>query len=240
MKSFSSAEKKWIKDRFPNLRVNSSGENVSISGDLVVDMFYDESLDDRYIIFPDGEVHSSDRYINDVYQIRVEYDNASFVPAVYETSGRIKAFAKRKNVLLADFHINDDSRLCLCPKPLEKRILNNPHTIQDFFARLVIPFFYAHSFFEKFNRWPWKDYSHGDPGILECYAEFISKVQDKAPFIENTISALNVKNQGVLRSGDQITRQTLCFCNSGRKFRMCHHEAWEAAKGLRDALLALA
>ena len=236
MKSLSVDEKKWLSARFPDLHINESKGKISIAGDLIVDMFYSESLDSRYIVFPGEDMHSSDNYIHDVYQIRLDYNEALFIPEVYETSGRIRTFAQRKNILLPDLHMNARGNLCLCPKPLERVKLNDSHTIEDFFKLLVIPFFYAQSFFERFNRWPWKDYSHGDPGILECYADYISKTQDKTSFVENTISSLNLENQRVVRSADQITRQSLCFCGSGKKFRNCHHEAWEAAKGLKIEL----
>jgi hypothetical protein len=236
MKSVSIEETKWLRTRFPNLHFNFTDGSVSIVGNLIVDMFYSADLEDQYIIFPNEDVHSSDQYIYDVYQIRVRYNDALFIPEVYETSGRIKAFAQQKKVELADLHINALGALCLCPKPLEKLKLNDAYTLQDFFTILVIPFFYAQSFFEKFNRWPWKDYNHGDPGILECYSEYIAKVQDKKVFVENTINSLNPRNRLIVRSADQITRQSLCFCDSGKKFRDCHHEAWEAAKILKRTI----
>lgn len=239
MKHLSINEKKWLKARFPKLEVNENEKGFTLKGDFIVDMSYDESLAGRYIIFSDEEARSSGQYIYDVYQIIVDYQNVNFIPEVYETSSRIKAFAQRKKIFLPDLHINDRGKLCLCPRPLEKVRLSESYTIQDFFVHLVMPFFYAQSYYEKFNRWPWKDYSHGDSGILECYADYILKVQDKTAFIESTIISLNSQNQSVVLSADQITRQSLCFCGSGNKFRNCHHEAWEAAKKLKEAAIAL-
>jgi hypothetical protein len=236
MKRLSINEKKWLNARFPKLEVNETEEGFTLKGDFIVDMFYDDSLDEGYVAFPGKETHSSDQYIHDVYQILVDYHNIHFIPKVYETSGRIKAFAQRKNISLPDLHINNSGGLCLCPKPLEKVRLNESYTIQNFFVRLVIPFFYAQSYYEKFNRWPWKDYSHGDPGIVECFADYISEVQEKEAFIENTVNSLNAKNQMIVRSSYQITRQSPCFCNSENKFRNCHHEAWVAVKILKEYL----
>lgn len=195
MKHLSINEKKWLNTRFPKLKINETEKGFTLDGDLIVDMFYDESSGGKSIIFPYEDKHSSDQYIYDVYQVRVDYLNIHFIPEVYETSGRIKAFAQRKNIELPDLHVNYLGNLCLCPKPLERVKLNDSYNIQDFFTVLVIPFFYSQSYYEKFNRWPWKDYSHGDPGILECYAEYISKVQDKAAFVKSTISSLNSRNQ---------------------------------------------
>lgn len=239
MKHLSINEKKWLNARFPKLEVNETEKGFTLKGDFVVDMFYDDSLEEGYVAFPGEEKHSSDQYIYDVYQILVDCHDVHFIPEVYETSDRMKAFALRKNIFLPDLHINDRGNLCLCPRPLEKVRLNESYTIQDFFVRLVMPFFYAQSYYEKFNRWPWKDYSHGDPGILECYADYISKVQDKTAFVESAIISLNSQNQSVVRSADQITRQSLCFCGSGKKFRNCHHEAWEAAKKLKEEVRIL-
>ena len=237
MKRLSINEKKWLNDRFPKLERNETEKGFTLKGDFTVDMFYDASISEGYVVFPIEEKQRiSDKYIYDVYQVLVDYHDALFIPAVYETGGRIKAFAQRKKMYLADLHINDRGNLCLCPKPLEKVLLNEPYTIQDFFKLLLMPFFYAQSYFENFSKWPWKDYSHGDPGILECYADHITKVQDKTAFIERSVISLNAQNQSVIRSADQITRQTLCFCGSGDKFRKCHHEAWEAAKKLKEAV----
>lgn len=240
MKPLSTNEKKWLNDRFPKLELNETEKGFTLKGNFIVDMFYDASISEEYVVFPTKEEQrTSDKYIYDVYQILIDYHDAIFIPAVYETEGRIKAFAQRKRMYLADLHINDRGNLCLCPKPLERVLLNEIYTIQDFFVRLVMPFFYAQSYYEKFNRWPWKDYSHGDPGILECYADHISKVQDKRAFIERTVISLNSQNQSIIRSGEQITRQTLCFCGSRNKFRSCHHDAWEAAKKLNEAIQSL-
>ncbi|MFH0812005.1 MAG: SEC-C metal-binding domain-containing protein [Pseudomonadota bacterium] len=235
MKLLSIEDKKWLNARFPNLRIKDTIGGFSIAGNLEVKMFYSEPLG-KYVVFPEEDMRSSEYYINDNYQVRVDYKDTFFIPEVYETAGRIKAFAERKNIALPDLHVNYRGNLCLCPKPLEKVILNGPYTIERFFTLLVIPFFYAQSYYEKFNRWPWKDYSHGDPGILECYADHISKVQEKAAFVESTINSLNSRNQSVVRSADQITRQSLCFCGSGKKFRSCHNEAWEAAKMLKRTI----
>jgi hypothetical protein len=240
MKHLSPNEKKWLNDRFPKLELNETEKGFTLKGDFTVDMFYDASISGGSIVFPTEEKQrASDEYIYDVYQILIDYHDALFIPEVYETGGRIKAFAERKKVYLADLHINGRGNLCLCPKPLEKVLLNESYTIQDFFVRLVMPFFYAQRYYEKFNKWPWKDYSHGDPGILECYADHIAKVLDKRTFIESTVISLNSQNQSVVRSGEQITRQTLCFCGSGNKFRNCHHEAWEAAKKFKEAVRSL-
>ncbi len=239
MKTLSPDEKKWLNIRFPELKINESENGYTLAGNLIVDMFFDETSDDRYVIFPDVSVHSSEYYISDVYQVLVDYKNGYFVPAVQETSGRIKAFALRRNIKSPDLHINDDGKLCLCPKPLEKVRLNDTYTIQDFFTILLIPFLYAQSYFEKFNRWPWKDYSHYDLGILECYANCLSQARDKKQFVEETVDSLSPKNQTVIRSADRITRQSVCFCNSGSKFRQCHPEAWKVAKRLKEEIQAL-
>ncbi len=236
MKHLSVNEKEWLKARFPKLEINENEKGFVFNGDLVVDMFYDGSVDEGYVIFPDKNVHSSDQYIIDCYQIRIEYCDTRFIPIVYETAGRLKKFARQRNMELADLHINFAGDLCLCPKPLEKVKLANSYTIEDFFKLMLIPFFYAQSYFEKYSKWPWKDYSHGDPGIVECFAAYISKVQEKKAFIENTVNSLNVKNQMIVRSADQITRQALCFCNSGNKFRNCHHGAWMSVKILKKYL----
>lgn len=234
MKEISNAEKSWLDVRFPDLRLTKDEGAACMQGDLVVDMFYDEnSLDNKYVIFPKKEFRSSNKYIRDVYQIKIVYCEDRFIPKVYETNRRIKLFAQENNFKLCDLHVNPLEDLCLCPKSLERIKLREAYTIQDFFTVLLIPFFYAQSFFEKYNDWPWEDYSHGDMGLLEAYVDYSEYTTTKGNFFKNTYITLNPKIQSVVTSQDSITRQSSCLCDSGRRFRKCHPKAWNGVKRLR-------
>ncbi len=233
MKYLTNEEEEWLKARFPDLNIYFIDGSICIQGKLVIDMFYDEtSSDDKYIIFPDEGLQSSVKYIKDIYMVKIVFHNDSFIPSVYETADRIKLFAQKNSIKLCDLHVNDSGILCLCPKSLERIKLGDSYTIEDLFKKLLIPFFYAQSFYEKNKQWPWQDYSHGDMGLLEAYTD-CSVNSDSKVLCKETYSALKPDIRSVITSGNLVTRQSMCLCNSGEKFRKCHKRAWEGIKKLK-------
>ena len=98
---------------------------------------------------------------------------------------------------------------------------------------LVIPFFYAQSFYEINNRWAWKDYSHGDMGILEAYVDNFDNLESENKFCIETYKSLQPEVQLIVTSSNIITRQFKCLCHSGNKFRNCHSKAFEGLKKLK-------
>lgn len=224
---------KWFDRHQPLLKISTDGTYFKkIEGILTVDMCY--VADNKYIIAPDEKQKKTGTYIFDNYKIRACDDAPGFIPKVYEIDERIIAYAQKKNCPPNDLHVNlPAGNLCLCPKPQEKLKLANGYTLKDFFLHLVIPFFYAQSFFEKFDYWPWGDYSHGDMGILECYAKHAGQAQEKHIFFADTMKALKAENQIIVSSSEQITRQSICLCGSRGKFRKCHPKAWEGIKLLK-------
>ncbi len=197
-------------------------------------MLYDPAAAEKYTIFPDQVKQVSPYYVKDKYHIKIEYKKDLFVPKVYETGKRLERFSVRSKIPMGDLHVNPRGDLCLCPKAVEKIKLTANYTVVELLTILVIPFFYAQSYFEKNGHWAWKDYSHGDPGILECFAETINQISNKKTLVLETINSLMKRNQDIIHSSEEITRQTLCFCGSKDKFRHCHHEAWMAAKLLKQ------
>lgn len=239
MMKFISEDATWFDRYQPLLKISTEGTCFKIlEGVLKVDMCY--IPDGKYIICPDEVQKEMGKYIFDNYNVRVCHDEKSFIPKVYETDKRIIAYAQKKNRLVCDLHVNlPDGNVCLCPKPLERLKLADNYTLKDFFIYLVIPFFYAQSFFEKFDYWPWGDYSHGDMGILECYVEYMSQTQKKDVFTADTARVLQSENQSVISSTEQITRQSTCLCGSGKKFRKCHPRAWKGIKLLKRNSIGL-
>ena len=234
MKYLSDEEEEWLKARFPDLRISFVDGLLSIQGNLVVDMYYDETnSEDRYVIFPQEELKLSSKYIKDIYVVRIVFCDDRFIPKVYEIDRRIRSFAQRNGIKLCNLHVNISDDLCLCPKSLERIKLKDSYTIKDFFTILLVPFFYAQSFYETNNRWPWKDYSHGDIGLLEAYADYSIDSESTNGFCRETYSAFKSEIQSVITSADAITRQSMCLCNSGGKFRKCHRKAWEGLKKIK-------
>ena len=121
-------------------------------------------------------------------------------PKVYEIGGRHREIAKKWNVGIIDLHFYPvDARGCLGLKFRDKESLR----IKGFLEKLVIPFFYRLSYTERFGIAAsqndlWGEYSHGDEGLREYLAE-ISNYAKQNP-----------------------SRNDLCPCGSGKKYKKCH------------------
>lgn len=111
--------------------------------------------------------------IIDEYQIEIDLNRVSEygIPVVREIAGRIVQIAKNKNVSPADLHLNNfDGEICIIipPKAIEK--YPNGFDLQILLEHLQEHFYWV-SYYEKFNKPPWKESGHGELGYLELYIE---------------------------------------------------------------------
>jgi len=172
---------KWLKEHYLGLKLHrKEGSIAEIVGVLSFSMTFlqEEKL---YVINPNPD-YSDGVKIEDEYQIRIELKRSKFsnLPQVYETDYRLLRVAESRGIQKEDLHINPTSgSACLCIKPEENIKLPNGFNLQVFFNELVIPFFYAQSYFEKNNSWPWGQYSHGVLGFIEWYLEQANSTREK-------------------------------------------------------------
>lgn len=131
----------WLGERFPNLFYDRMNNNIL------------------------GTVEFSCQYkelesVSDKYEIRINLNLGNFLPAVYETGGKIKHIAKVKGKQLEDLHQYSDGRLCLirsdeffkwypCGFDL-RRLMEN-----------VITHLYWVSYFSLYGKEPWPSQPHG-------------------------------------------------------------------------------
>ena len=109
--------------------------------------------------------------------------------------------------LLICTSIPADNSCCLGIKSPDNRTFR----IEPFFHERVIPFFYRLSYVEKFgtdisSNDHWEEYSHGDEGIKEYFAEMINYAKSN------------------------FGRNDLCPCGSGKKYKRCHFNDVEPIK----------
>ena len=190
-------EVKWLETNFPTLQY---GPSVSkITGELRFCAAYDNEAGKLEI----GE-HSRamNRFISDAFKIEIHLDNldGNGWPKVYETGGRHHRISKKYNVPIIDLHFNpaDDS----CCLGIKYGGIRN-FRIKEFFLELVIPFFYRLSYTAEFgiessSKDLWEEYSHGKKGHEEY-----------------KIETLNLAKQ-------RPSRNDLCPCGSGKKYKNCH------------------
>lgn len=188
---------RWLESCFPNLQFVA--DTQKIVGELDFCAAYDKESGKVIIDYSGKTVN---RLIRDVFEIEFHlriFDGNGW-PKVYEVGGRHRQIAQKWNVKHADLHFySDDDSCCLGLKFQDSKSLS----IRDFLENLVIPFFYRLSYTEAFGIAAsrsdlWGEYSHGDKGIWEHRTE-ISKFA-KLP----------------------RSRNSLCPCGSGKKYKKCH------------------
>jgi hypothetical protein len=224
------AEIIWLKEYYPGLRFIKRNSGI-IAGNLHFDMFYDEA-NAKYIINPDSDCHPPSMRIRDSYQIEITFQNSEQdLPIVKETGRRIETVAQANNLSMLDFHINNDGSACLCFIFDKYTYLPNGFNIRDFMHNLLVPFFYAQSFYERDHRWPWGEYEHGLFALFQWYAErkeaiTIDGLNQCIDYIKR---CKNIKGYKVptliltlLKQKDNIKGHQPCVCGSNIKFRNCH------------------
>jgi hypothetical protein len=165
------------------------------------------------------------------------------IPWVQETGGRIEKIAKKYGITdLRDLHVNPspkDRTVCLCVKQEEKIKFPPGSKLPDFIENLVVPYFYGISYFEENRRWPWREYSHGGLGMLECYAE------DSAEQTEESLKWLATvftgdTNWKKYRGQVQNPKEgKVCVCGSGKPFIEHHNLAWRGLMKMHEDIRRL-
>jgi hypothetical protein len=110
--------------------------------------------------------------IKDTYQIEIDLNDVSQerIPVVRETTGRIFDIARRKGLAPVDLHIGNDGAMCIInPIKIRERYPNNFDLAG--LIKHIQEHLYWVSYFEKYDKEPWKAYGHGEKGVLEAYLE---------------------------------------------------------------------
>ncbi len=219
----------WLHREYPSL-VFTSGNPSIIKGMLEFDMLYEG---DHYVIKP-GDLLKSPKRIKDSYEIEIRLENIqpSTLPQVREIGGRLLAVKEKyQKQFTADVHMYANGTLCLCAFPEEKTKLSKGFNLKDFFEYLLIPFFYAQSYYEKYGQWIWGERSHGPLGLLESYAD--NRVNgDNKRLIQEYLDDLKRLPESkpfidALLEKDKVKGHRDCFCGSKIKLRRCHSVAFQ-------------
>ena len=145
----------FLKTNYSQLAYNHS-QNV-IVGHLSFDLTFD-----------DNKVR-----IKDSYQIEIDLNKVSDLgmPIVREVNGRILRIAKNKKILYYDMHlINIEGEMCMILPPKVKERYPNGFNLKILLEHIGEHLYWV-SYFEKYDKKPWKEYSHGELGYYELYLE---------------------------------------------------------------------
>lgn len=242
--SLKNEDEEWLSQNYPALRIERLDENVvQITGTLRFSMAF-RGEGQPYVLNPPRD-YSEGITIDDEYEIRIEFRGSEFsdLPQVSETGGRLQKVAESRHLKLIDLHINPSRTACLCIRLEEITHLPNGFSLEEFFNKLLIPFFYGQSYFEKNSHWPWGQYSHGVWGYIEWYLQH----QDPHSVIEDLLDLLGRKygtdwgsiKKALYQKHPIKGHQTPCICGAQRKIRDCHPGVLRGLWKLRGDISAL-
>lgn len=236
--TFTPEDKEWLFHEHPSLKISDVSGVTVLSGKLKFDMIY-EDKGNNFIVFP-KKYKGDGVHIKDEYEIKIilKSSNISELPQVFETASRISGFAKKCNLPLYDFHVNGDQSVCLCVAGKEREYFPNGFDFKLFINQLVIPFFYAQTYYQKFNKWPWGEYAHGILGIFEWYNE---KNEVEKEELEKILDRIRLSSEwkslaSKFRGKNWVKGHTTCLCGKGERIRKCHPNALAGMWKLNDDL----
>ncbi|MCK4663583.1 MAG: hypothetical protein KAT68_12005 [Bacteroidales bacterium] len=157
---------KFLSLNYPSFKIFEG----KINGDLFFDLTYKGvRIKDKYSI-----------------EIILKTKEESILPTVRETNGKILRIVNRKKIRREKLHLNNnEGELCLIIPPKEKMRYQNGFEIKEFMKHIEEHLYWA-SYYDRYNKPPWKEQAHGINGYLELYDEDIS-------FRPNTKEALEKK-----------------------------------------------
>ena len=163
-----------------------------------------KELDDGVEILGKWSVYGKEHLIRD-YEIKIMFpdDYPKKPPKVMEVGGAIPP--------TKDHHVNLDGSACLfaSPERWEKWPLGAPFA--NFMLGPVTEFFFSQAYHQLTNSWPFGEWSHGDTGIVEFFANRL-KIYDLKSLKQCVLDMLK----------PQIFRQERCPCGSRERTIRCH------------------
>ena len=133
-------------------------DNNTISGKLKFDLTYFSGIKARI----------KDEYL---IEISLHSPNGSCLPIIRETEGKIKKIANRKKIQIEDLHLNSaDGEMCIIIPPKEQERYPNGFNIKEYLHHLEEHLYWI-SYFDRYEKKPWKDQAHSDIGYLEMFKE---------------------------------------------------------------------
>jgi len=214
-----SADIEYIEKIHPEL--NLSNDNKTISGRIGFTAVYNEDIN-SFTINP-NEQHEGIKFTNE-FNIKIELNGF--------TSGFPKLIVLEDFPQKAERHFYTDADkliACVCGVVEELEFMEN-FNIKDYIEQKVVPFLYGQLFFDKYEKWPWSDYSHNTLGVLESYSN-----SNNDRYVDEIIRRL--KNQKdwailekILNSKEQPKGHTSCICIKKDYIRRCHPTAWNGLK----------
>lgn len=227
---FKIEDSEWLRTFYPGLQIKNDG--TEIDGILKFRAAYSSVTESLVII--DDSIHYADRgtELEVQYKIRIEKKQVDQLPLLFVDKNEIPH--------LTDRHINVGiGTACLCGPIEEAEFVKKKVVLPEFIIELVIPFLYSQAYFDKYKKWPWKEYNHGSMGILESYIKYNDP--KFAPICINRLKTSNdwQKIKFLLAQKKHIKGHISCICPNPDQIRRCHPDIWVALNKLRSDVAKL-
>ena len=95
----------------------------------------------------------------------------SILPIVRETKNRILRIANRKRIKHSELHLNNEKgEMCLIIPPKEKMQYPEGFNLKDFIHHIEEHLYWI-SYYERYEKPPWREQAHGINGYIQLYSE---------------------------------------------------------------------
>jgi hypothetical protein len=139
-------------------------------------------------------------------------------PILYETGGEIPN--------IPDWHKYNDNSCCITFWTDEVLKCKNGIKVSYFIEKHAIPYFANHMHRKQKGEYKNGEYAHGIPALFQYY-ESLMKTNSRDLWIQyykNTFQNLKI----------ECERNDLCICGSGKKFKSCHLEIFNALRQIGE------
>lgn len=162
--------------------------------------------DDKFSI--EGTLPIIDRHgmIWETFEVRVEikHDYPFSLPTIIEVG--------RKIPRVGNWHINEDDTCCVGTSAEQFRKLYQRMTLLNWVEEFAVPFFANYIYRIEKGEYYNGEWSHGSKGIFEYYAELYGIID-----LSLLLQRLRYCSDSEIKS-----RNSPCFCNSGKKYKRCY------------------
>ena len=219
-------ETQWIAEYCPTLNINQ--EFSEVSGLLEFRAIYNAS--DGFTWLLDQKQSSSGEILTNTYEIVItKPENSEELPLL--------KIEDDDSLVTINRHFNLNGTACLCG-PVEKRnFISSGFSFVKYLERLVIPFLYEQTYYDKYGKWPWGEYGHGAIGIFQSLINSEEAKED----IEVCLKDLRKDKywnriRAILSGRERVTESSKCFCSSQEQIRSCHPWILFAIMKLRNSI----
>ena len=117
-------------------------------------------------------------------------------------------------------HVIGHGLACFCLDHEYSQYMREPGDIESFLDALVRPWMLGQAYYDKFGKWPFPAWAHGDEAYYQLFGEYLGISDKKA--IRNFIDLVTCERR--------VRGHVRCPCGSGKRIRNCHPDIVDKAR----------